>query len=435
MAVSDETAGLDPALVEWVESTLGAPVSRATRPDVGGSRATWFVTAGGTDAVLRLEAGSSFSGTDIDVAREAVVYRALASTAVPVPEVIGVAPGGAAILLERLRGSDDLTAETRDAVLADFVDVLAALHTLDVDALDLPGFDVPRTPEDHALLDLVRWAALATGAGLPLDPLAHYAGGYLLAHAPATVARTSLVQGDTGIGNFVASGDRVVGLVDMEFAHVGDPMDDLAWVLMRGLGDDPAPLLARYTRRSGIPLDRRSLSYYAVAVRYRCVITTTLAVARGGGARGWAAYLMATERFLRELAVTLRDHLGVDEPDLDLPDAPATPRTAWYDELLGGVRAAVRGIADPELRERTRNEQILVHHLRAYDRIGRELDALDHDDAAASGVDPDDVVAVTGAGERGDEDVLRYLLRRRGRQAALWSTLFDRPAAPTSTGS
>jgi hypothetical protein len=205
-------------------------------------------------------------------------------------------------------------------------------------------------------------------------------------------------------------------------------MDDLAWVLMRGLGDDTESLLDQYSRRSGIPLDRRSISYYSVAVRYRCVITTTLAVARGGGARGWAAYVMATERFLRELAATIADHLGVAPDEVELPDARATQRTPWYDELLDGIRAAVRGVDDPELRERTRNEQILVHHLRAYDGIGRDLDELERVDAAASGIDPGDVAGIEAAGAHGDHDVLRYLLRRRRRQAALWSTLFDRPA-------
>jgi hypothetical protein len=141
---------------------------------------------------------------------------------------------------------------------------------------------------------------------------------------------------------------------------------------------------------------------------------------------------MATERFLRELATTLADHVGVAPVDVELPEAPSTPRTTWYDELLDGIRSGARAIDDPEVRERTRNEQILVHHLRAYDRIGRELDALERADAVASGVEPDDVVAVEAAGERGDDDVLRYLLRRRQRHAALWSTLFDRSPRATS---
>jgi aminoglycoside phosphotransferase (APT) family kinase protein len=418
---------LDPSLARWAEDVLGGPLVAVTRSPSGGSRETWFVETAGAHAVLRLEAGGSFTGTDVNVEREATVYRALEPTAVPVPRVLGVAPGGAAVLLERLRGSGDLPgdADEREATLGDFVDVIAALHAVDVDNLDLPGFARPATPEDHARLDLARWARLADDAALDLDPMIRYAGAWLLAHAPAHVARTCLVQGDTGPGNFVADGGRVTGLVDMEFAHVGDPMDDLAWMAMRGVDGDEH--LARYTERSGIPVDRDSVAYYAVAVQYRCAITTTLAVARGGGARGWAPYLMVTERYVGGTAAALAERLGVTEPPVGLPDGPPTPRTPWFDELITGIRAAVRGIDDVDLREHTRNEQILVHYLRAHDRMGAELEALDRADLAATGITPGDLAAVaTSAGAAGDETVLRYLHRRTQRNRALWATLLDR---------
>ena len=65
------------------------------------------------------------------------------------------------------------------------------------------------------------------------DPLVLYAQGWLRANAPKQVQRTVLVQGDTGPGNFLAEDGRVTGIVDWEFAHVGDPMADLAWLEYR----------------------------------------------------------------------------------------------------------------------------------------------------------------------------------------------------------
>ena len=50
--------------------------------------------------------------------------------------------------------------------------------------------------------------------------------------------------------------------------------------------------------------------------------------------------------------------------------------------MLDGIRAATRGIEDDDLRESTRNLQILVHYLRAYDEIGAEIEALDRADRA-----------------------------------------------------
>ena len=138
-----------------------------------------------------------------------------------------------------------------------------------------------------------------------------------------------------------------------------------------------------------------------------------------------------TQRFLLRIAELLSQHLGVSEPAVELPDVPETPRTSWYDNAMDGIRAGVRGIPDPELREATRNVQILMHYLRAYDRIGRQLDDVDWNDRAASlGTEPDDEAAfrraVEEGGAVGDETCLRYLLRRGQRQAALWESVLSR---------
>ena len=149
-------------------------------------------------------------------------------------------------------------------------------------------------------------------------------------------------------------------------------MDDLAWMIMRmsRLVDDVDPYLQEYTRHSGIPVTRSSVDFYSVAVQYRFVVTTSLAVARGGGARGSAGYVLVTQRFLRDLAGALSRVTSVEEPTPEAVDVPMTPRTGWYDAVLDAVRAGVRGISDPGLRERTREHQILIHYLRSFDRIG-----------------------------------------------------------------
>jgi aminoglycoside phosphotransferase (APT) family kinase protein len=427
-------------MAAWVEEVLGGALSSCVRTPGGGSRQSYFVRVTATDgqqtaAVLREEAGGSFTGTEINVAKEATVYRSLASTSVPVPAVLGVAPGGAAVLLEMLSGDSGLgdTPDQQNETLTDFMRVVADLHCLDVDQLHLPGFRRPSSTADHAVLDLQMWAGL--GDSVPdLDPLVRYAGAYLIAHPPSQVSRTSLVQGDTGPGNFLAESGHVVGLCDMEFAHIGDPMDDIAWITMRAgrLVADLAPYLDEYTRRSGLPILRTNVDYYALAVQYRCAVTTSLAVARGGGARGWPPYLLVTERYIRGIAAELSSLTGVPDTPVALPDPVPTTRTPWYDALLQGIRAGVRGIAAEALRESTRNHQILVHYLRAYDRLGPEIEALEAADARHSlGLEGSHVDKLGqlahDAGTAGDEAVLSYLLRRARRQAGLWLTLLQRP--------
>jgi aminoglycoside phosphotransferase (APT) family kinase protein len=429
---------MDDEMRTWVEREVDGRVVDIQRPPGGGSREMYMVDvekADGTLAplVLRCEAGGSFTGTEISPAKEALIYRALAGTAVPVPRVIAIAPGGAALLMERVPGTGDIS--TRDeagqaAVMESFVDALAALHNLDVDRLDLPGFRRPVTPEDNARLDLQMWAELADEGVSNLDPLARFSGAWLQANAPADVSRTVLVQGDTGPGNFVFDGDVVTGIVDWEFGHLGDPMDDWAWLDMRARGPVAEELRDRYTAQTGIDFDQGRIDYYRAAVDYRCAITTSLAVSRGGGARGWAPYLMVTARYLDALASRMAELLGVAET-VDLPAVASTPQTSYFDSLLDGIRSAVKNLDDVEVREQTRNLQILVRYLRAHNQVGAEIEALDRADRLAT-MGPDSsneerfAVMVDQAGRTGDETVFRYLVRRTAREHLLWASLLDR---------
>jgi hypothetical protein len=190
---------------------------------------------------------------------------------------------------------------------------------------------------------------------------------------------------------------------------------------------DLSGMQERYSRATGIDIDEDRIRYYRAAVDYRCAVTTSLAVSRGGGARGWAPYLLVTERYVLELADRMARLLGVEEPPEPIAVTP-TARTPLYDHLLDGVRAATRGIDDVELRESTRNLQILVHYLRAYDEVGADIEALDRADRSHTlGTDALDDAIIERAGVAGDEDAFRYLYRRVQRERALWSTLLERP--------
>lgn len=429
---------MDDDMRKWVEQETGGKVVDTQRPPGGGSREMYLVDIETPDKtvvplVLRCEAGGSFTGTEISPAKEAVIYQALEGTAVPAPRVIALAPGGAALLMERVPGTGDISTVDvagQAAVMDSFVDALASLHNLDVDELELPGFRRPVTPEDNARLDLQMWSELADQGVDDLDPLARFSGAWLHANAPTDVARTVLVQGDTGPGNFVFEGGAVTGIVDWEFGHLGDPMDDWAWLDMRTRGVVADEWRDRYTAQTGIELDQERIDYYRAAVDYRCAITTSLAVSRGGGARGWAPYLMVTARYLDELASRMAGLLGVTET-ADLPAVESTPRTSYFDSLLDGIRSAVKNLDDVEVREQTRNLQILVRYLRAHDQVGAEIEELDRADRLSTmGPDSSDkkrfAMMIDQAGKTGDAGVFGYLVRRTAREHLLWASLLDR---------
>ncbi len=226
-------------------------------------------------------------------------------------EIVAVSEHPSAVLMTRLPGTSDLRKlADRDgpALVEHFMETLAALHRIDVDTLDLPGFERPRGAKDHALQELLLWESIA-GEHLPApDPLLPDSMAWLRAHAPDYVARTVLVQGDTGPGNFLFDGATITGLVDWELSHLGDPMDDIAWLDLRGATGPFADIGARdaaYERASGIPIDARSVAYYRVLVLVRCAVITGVALARSVGVHGPDAYRAPHQRFLASLADAL----------------------------------------------------------------------------------------------------------------------------------
>ena len=419
-----------------VEETTGARVVGVERAGTGGSRLTLLVDLDGPPGavVVRAEGDGAFTGTELDLAREAAVYRALDGSGVPVARLLAVAESADALVLERLPGSDELAGRPADelaAIMDALADALGRLHRLDPGDLALP-FAAPATASDHARLDLAMWRRLADRFAPARDPLARWVEGWLWANPPASVERTCLVQGDTGPGNLIADGPVLTGLVDWEMAHLGDPIDDLAWVRFRceGLDVDLDRFERRWSDAAGVAVDAAALAYYGLAVPYRCYVISAIAAARGGGARGHAPYLLVAQRFLDRMAGEISALTGVDEAPPPLPPDDRTIRTPWFDQLVETLRAGARAIDDPDTAARVRDAQILVHVLRQHDRLGDRLDAAETADATrVLGVGPDDpklAEAAEAAGRRGGDDVLRYLMRRRVRDHERWRTILER---------
>jgi len=431
---------LDAGLVRWIETRTDASVVGAQRTFGGGSRVTWFVDverAGARTAlVLREESGTgAFSGSVLSLAREGTVYRAVRDTGVRVPRLHAATDDGQALLIERAVGTADLwrlTQSERESALFDFVDALAEVHGLDARDLALDGFSRPVDAAAHALDDLELWVTLLDELDAPPDPEIVYALAWLRRHPPSTVARTVLVQGDTGPGNFVADGGRVTALVDWEFAHLGDPMDDLAWVEYRVGRTAGAPafdaLVARYESRTGLTVDHDAVAYYAVLVQVRCAITTARTIARGGGAVGLAGYLVAHQRFLQGVTGALGRALRVALPAAPVFDAASSSERGLYDRALDDVETGViPTLRDPAVKLRARSAATLLRHFRAVDAIGDRVAAAERDDlerVLGPGDHDRDGAPVRAlaedAGAHGDDEVLAYLARRAARSAALW---------------
>ena len=323
---------LSPALSRWIESELGGAVVRAERIGSGASRATYRVElrpgAVRRECVVRLDTHDGpLAGTPLDLTREATVYRALSDTGVRIPKLLGVLPEEDALLLERAAGSPDLAnvpdPASRAEIALDYARALAVLHALDPDALDLPGFARPKDGPDHALCDLDTWRDIHDRhAGTPVDWL-ELAYDWLAAHPPAHAERTSLCHGDAGAGNFLFVDRRVTALLDWEFAHLGDPLDDLAFIAVRahllgGMGP-LGPVFRCWSRATGLTVDPARFEYYRALVLARmataCRVALHGAEVRGSGAMDLAVY-RTLQPYLQYLLPQALAQLGCDDERL-----------------------------------------------------------------------------------------------------------------------
>lgn len=171
-----------------------------------------------------------------DVLRQARILSALASSDVPVPEVLACDDGdppffvmtlveGEAFepLFDEAVGLDpDVPQRYREAAR-----VMAALHRV--------NFDIDGTVLDAAA-EVDRWSATLRTVDPELVPGWSGTADALRANVPAAMAPV-VVHGDFRLGNLIAEGACINAVIDWEIWSLGDPRIDLGWFLINA---DPA---------------------------------------------------------------------------------------------------------------------------------------------------------------------------------------------------
>ena len=219
----------------------------------------------------------------------------------------------------------------------------------------------------------------AAGGGVPVISLAC---AWLRANLPGDDGwPVVLVQGDTGPGNLMFDGDRLVAVTDWELAHWGDFHDDLAWVLVRDTLERVPDLEARfaeYERLSSFSIDAARLHYFRVLAQCRATVGT-LAGLRTRDARGEIAWQLIFNtlhtRLLGE-ALAAAEGIALEPP---LPVEPDEGERSWaYDVALDDLRDVVLpALADDFAATRAKGIARLLKYLREADRLGPAFAALE----------------------------------------------------------
>jgi aminoglycoside phosphotransferase (APT) family kinase protein len=427
-------------LRRFVQSATGHAVVDLSRIAAGYSRATYIATlADDSQIVARLSIPDApLADTEITLAREADVYRSLAGAGQRVPRLIAEAPDHTCLLIERAPGTSDLTAlddRSRDSVMLDYVGRLGHLHRLDPDRLAGPGLPRPRTNDEHSLNELAVWERICTQRVRRVYPALDCAFAVLRSIEQPVVERTTLCHGDVGPGNFLHDGTSVTALLDWEFAHLGDPMDDLAGWIFRahdysGASGDLGEQLRLWSEVTGLAVRSRDLEYYRAVTLIRWVAVSASGLDSGGSQLGKAKFLSLLPPTAVQMATVLGNLLGID---LDA-EAAAPPRQG-SDQLgvLAIMREELRDILTPAISEAEPRRRAglfgwYLEHLDAVAGYGPALESAELADLfAVTGVRPRTVpdgqrALAAGLHDGAIElpDAVRYLARFGHRQALLW---------------
>ena len=231
----DVTAALDRLAPRLSPTATGAVNVR--RLSGGASLETWaFDLDDGTPLILRRRPdGAAMRETALPLASEAALIRAADKAGAPTPSVVQVCePGddlGEAYVMRRLEGEtlgrrivrDGAFASVRPGLARRCGEVLARIHAV-------PTHGLPDLATSDARGELERYEAIY-GQLDTRRPILEAAFRWLSDIAPPAPERTVLVHGDFRNGNLMIHPTKgLVGVLDWELAHLGDPAEDLGWI-------------------------------------------------------------------------------------------------------------------------------------------------------------------------------------------------------------
>jgi aminoglycoside phosphotransferase (APT) family kinase protein len=263
----------------------------------GASRETYrFVASwreGGAERsrrmILRRDPPASLIQTERRMEFEA--YRAFHGSAVPVPEMLWLEEDDGPLdhpffIAEEIAGHQAspqlLLAGGYEAVLPKVArrkwTILGEIAKADPAALGLTS--VMETPAPGACWtrELAYWEGVLDRDEAEPLPITRAAIRWLRANPPPPAQKLSVVHGDYRTGNFLYDqAGEIHGVLDWEMAHLGDPLEDLAWGFNpvwefgRGLAGGLVPhktAIEIWEEASGLKADRAALHWWRL---FNCV--------------------------------------------------------------------------------------------------------------------------------------------------------------------
>jgi aminoglycoside phosphotransferase (APT) family kinase protein len=191
--------------------------------------------------ILRRDPPGSLIETDRRV--EFAAYRAFHGTAVPVPEPLWLEEDAAPLdhpffIMEELAGFESTVQallappllEKRADIGRQKWSILGEIAKADPEKLGLVGLLAPVALDACWRRELEHWERVLDEDELEPQPVIRAVIRWLRRNPPPPAQKLSVVHADYRTGNFLFDREgRIRAVLDWEMAHLGDPLEDLAW--------------------------------------------------------------------------------------------------------------------------------------------------------------------------------------------------------------
>ena len=299
-ASAERIRSLEDGLSAYLTDRLSTP-SKVTGMKLvpgGAARATWkclLVSSGAKRGlIVRIDSGTQLLPT---VERtEYLTISAAHKAGLPVPEPLFFEedcrwlgrPFSITAEVPNCQSSpDQIPPEHRSKLGRRLWGILGEMTRIAPRELGIDPFLATTTPETCASEQLSYWWQMFRSTEIHPNPIAHAGFRWLSRTLPPPPKNLALVHGDYRTGNFLYSSEgKILAILDWEMAHIGDPLEDLAWSLdLRQNIDKPdlaGGLLSHreaievWQEASGLDVDPRAFRWWQVFSAFKALAIWTL---------------------------------------------------------------------------------------------------------------------------------------------------------------
>lgn len=292
------TADLEQRIIRYLNHRMPEAgrisVSALSRIHGGASRETFRVRieaerGGERGLIFRRDPISTLIETERAV--EFAAYRSFIDSRVPVPRALYLEPDLAWLerpffVMEEIEGctagsilASDPYGPHRAKIGEQFFTILGHIAAREATTSDLAQHVGMPAADVAWRLELDKWEKVVDEDELEPQPIFRSAIRWMRRHPPPPAQRVCVVHGDYRTGNFLFDAAGTIrAVLDWEMAHLGDPLEDLAWALDPLWSSDrehPGGMLKRdeaialWEKASGLKADPKGLEWWSMFASFK----------------------------------------------------------------------------------------------------------------------------------------------------------------------